>query len=298
MTAISTNGGRIIRRCGRCVHLTSIESNKSNRRHCSRPSKKLQPRRRRPAMKRQAKLSVAMIARNAEGQIGYVLDSVKWADEICLADTGSIDNTMEEARKHGANVISIEFDGFGKARQKAVAMTSHDWVLSLDSDEIVTPELHKSIEGFLEHCDEYAGTEFSRVTNLCGHWIRYSGWHPEYVFRLFNKNKAGFDDSPVHESIKYNGKIKRVSGSLLHYSYPNLEVYSRKAREYARLGALRKKELSIFTKIIFLVLKPFVSFIRKFIIQRGFMDGLPGLWIACFTAGGQFLKYYYALRKN
>jgi glycosyltransferase involved in cell wall biosynthesis len=249
-------------------------------------------------MKRRAKLSVAMIARNAEGQIGHVLDSVKWADEICLADTGSADNTMEEARKHGAIVTAIEFDGFGKARQKAAAMTSHDWILSLDSDEIVTPGLKQSIESFLEDCDNYTGAEFSRVTNLCGHWIRYSGWYPEYVFRLFNKNKAGFDDSPVHESIKYNGEIKRLAGNLLHYSYPDLRVYMHKAREYARLGALRKKELSIFTKILFLILKPFVSFIRKFIIQRGFMDGLPGLWIACFTAGGQFLKYYYALRRD
>ncbi len=249
-------------------------------------------------MKRRAKLSVAMIARNVEGQIGRVLDSVKWADEICLADTGSVDNTMEEARKHGANVISIEFDGFGKSRQKAVAMTSHDWILSLDSDEIVTPELHKGIESFLEDCDEYAGAEFSRITNLCGHWIRYSGWYPEYVFRLFNKNNAGFDDSPVHESLKYSGKIKQISGSLLHYSYPNLKVYMRKAGEYARLGARRKKELSISVKLLYMLLKPIVAFIRKFIIQRGFMDGFPGLWIACFTAGGQFLKYYYALRRD
>jgi glycosyltransferase involved in cell wall biosynthesis len=250
-------------------------------------------------MKMRAKLSVAMIARDAEWQIGRALDSVKWADQISVADTGSRDRTKEVVEGHGASVKSIDFSsGFGRAKQEAVAMTSNDWVLSLDSDEVVTMELKESIEKFLLECDDYAGAEVSRVTNLCGHWIHYSGWYPEYVLRLFNKKYAEFDDSPLHESMKYNGKIKRLSGNLLHYSYPDLAVYVRKTKEYARWGAMKKMQLPVFIKLFYMLIKPPIAFTRKFLLQRGFMDGLPGLWIACFTAGGQFLKYYYALRRK
>ncbi|HDS01403.1 MAG TPA: glycosyltransferase family 2 protein [candidate division Zixibacteria bacterium] len=250
-------------------------------------------------MKRRAELSVAMIARDAEGQIGRALDSVIWADEICVADTGSRDRTKEVAARFGARVASVDFSsGFGRAKQAAVRMTTNDWILSLDSDEVVTPELRRSIEQFLLDCDAYAGARVGRITNLCGHWIHHSGWYPEYVLRLFNKKHAGFDDSPLHESIKFNGKIKRLSGCLLHYSYPDLAVYVRKTREYARWGALKKRQLPVFMKLLCMLIKPAAAFIRKFLLQRGFMDGLPGLWIACFTSGGQFLKYYYALRRK
>ncbi len=246
-------------------------------------------------MARRAKLSVVMIARNAEKQIGRTLASISWADEICVADTGSEDDTKGEAEKYGARTRSISFNGFGKAKQNASSMATNDWLLSLDSDEVVTPELRKSISEFLEDCDGYAGAEFSRITNLCGYWIAHSGWYPEYILRLFNKNLAGFDDRLVHESIKYNGKIKRLDGDLLHYSYPSIKTYLHKTREYSELAAASKKSRPLAINILSMLIKPGLVFFKKFILQLGFLDGLPGLWIAGFSAYGQFLRYYYAI---
>lgn len=246
-------------------------------------------------MAKRAKLSVVMIARNAAMQIGRTLASVSWADEICVADTGSEDDTKGEAEKFGARTRSINFTGFGKAKQDASAMASNDWLFSLDSDEVVTPELKKSISDFLQDYGNYAGAEFSRITNLCGHWIFHSGWYPEYVMRLFNRRHAGFDDRLVHESIKYNGTIKRLEGMLLHYSYPNLKTYLHKTREYAELASISKKERPLPANILSMIFKPGLVFIKKFILQLGFMDGLPGLWIAGLSAYGQFLRYYYAI---
>ncbi len=243
-----------------------------------------------------AKLSVAMIARNAGDQIGNALKSVAWADEICVADTGSIDNTKKVAEKYGAKTISIEFEGFGKARQQSVAMASHDWILALDSDEIVDDHLRASIIRFLENPHDYIGAEIPRVTNLGGKWIMHSGWYPEFVFRLFNKNHARFNDADVHESLIFDGRIRRLEGRLLHYSYPTLSVYLKKVYSYAELASRSRRKNPWILNLIYMLVKPLFVFFRKLIIQKGFADGLPGLWIAVLSAYGQFLRYYYALR--
>jgi glycosyltransferase involved in cell wall biosynthesis len=247
-------------------------------------------------MKKRAKLSVVMIARNAAHQIGRTLQSVKWADEICVADTGSSDNTIAKAEQWGAKTKSISFEGFGRAKQEAVRMASHDWILSLDSDEVVTPELKQEIRRFLSADEDYVGADLGRVTNLCGHWILHSGWYPEYVMRLFDRRHCRFNDRKLHESVIAEGRIKRLSGRLLHYSYPNMQVYLNKSHDYARLGALSKASLPAILKLIYMFAKPLIVFLKKLVVQRGFLDGVPGLWIAALSAYGQLLKYYHALK--
>jgi glycosyltransferase involved in cell wall biosynthesis len=237
-----------------------------------------------------------MIARDAARQIGRTLESVKWADEICVADTGSRDDTIEMAEQWGAKTKSITFEGFGPAKQEAVKMASHDWILSLDSDEVVTSQLSREIIRFLEAHKDYVGAEFLIVTSLCGHWVFYSGWHPKYIRRLFNKRYARFNDRKLHESVVFDGKIKKLPGLALHYSYPNIKTYLDKLRQYAKLGAQSKASLPAMLKLICIFIKPVIEFLRKLIIQRGFLDGLPGLWIAAFSAYGQLLKYYHALK--
>lgn len=244
------------------------------------------------------RLSVAMIARNAENQIEASLKSVDWADELCVADTGSADNTKDSAERCGARVASISFEGFGPAKQKAVEMTSHDWVLSLDSDEVVTSGLKRGLRGFLTNPAGYDGVEFVRVTNFCGHWILHGGWYPEYVLRLFDKRKANYNDKLIHESVGPVEKIKRVEGHLLHFSYPDLKSYLAKLKEYSRLKAEADREVAFLKKFLFLFIKPGLVFVKKFIFQKGFADGLPGLWIACLSAYGQVLRYLYGLTQR
>ncbi|NIP43829.1 MAG: glycosyltransferase [candidate division Zixibacteria bacterium] len=245
-------------------------------------------------MKREP-LSVVMIARNEEKNLERAIESVSWAEEICLMDTGSTDRTVVIAGELGAKVDQIKFEGFGKAKQAAAAMASHDWLFSIDCDEQVSPELRDSIEKFLMDTEDYCGAEISRLTNFCGKWIFHSGWFPEYVLRLFNKRKAGFNDRYVHEGIRTNGRIRRLDGHLLHYSYPDLRHYLGKVHQYAQLAALQKQPKPLILDFLSLAFKPPFIFIKKLIIQRGFFDGLDGFWIASITAYGQFLKYYYVL---
>jgi len=241
-------------------------------------------------------VSVVMIARDAEKTIARALHSVSWADEICVADTGSSDNTMRVARQCGAVVKSIAFEGFGAAKQSAVRMASHDWILSLDSDEVVAPKLAAAIRSFLAESGDFAGAEFGRVTSFCGQWILHSGWYPQYVFRLFDRRRAEFDEQKVHESIICRGKKKRIEGLLWHYSYPDIKSYLAKTRAYARLAAESRRRLPLELKIIFMMIKPLLVFLKKLIGQCGFLDGPAGLWIACLSSYGQLLRYYYAIK--
>jgi len=241
------------------------------------------------------KVSVVMIARDEEHNLERVVESVRWADEICIADTGSVDNTIEKARELGAKVTKVKFEGFGATKQKAVEMASHDWIFSIDCDEVVSQELKKSIIEFLENTIDYTGAECNRITNFCGKWIKHSGWYPEYILRLFNKNKTRFNDKLVHESVIRSGKIARLEGDLLHYSYPDLKNYTAKAKEYALLNACQKRNTPFVINLLSLLIKPIFAFFKKLIIKRGFLDGFAGLQIAGVTAWGQFLRYYYAL---
>lgn len=249
-------------------------------------------------MNERRKLSVVMIVRDAAERLPEVLKSVEWADEICVADTGSLDNTLEIAHKHGAVTKQIEFKGFGKAKQEAALMATHKWIFSLDSDEVVSDKLRDAILRFLENCDDYIGAEFSRVTNFCGKWIYHSGWYPEYILRIFNSEYARFNDKVIHESIESEGKIKRIEGDLLHYSYPTLNIYLKKLDEYARLGAQLKRSKPQVVNLLSMVMKPIIVYIKKLIIQRGFLDGKAGLKIAQLSAYGQYLKYKYALTQE
>lgn len=238
-----------------------------------------------------------MIARNAARSLPEVLESVGWADEICVADTGSSDNTKEIADKFGAKTGSIQFEGFGRAKQEAVNMAAYDWVFSLDSDEVVSPELRDSILEFLRNPGDFAGAEFSRITNFCGKWIKHCGWYPEYIMRIFDKKRGRFNAKQVHESVELNGKITRLNGDLLHYSYPDIDTYKRKLDEYARLGAKAKKNSPAVLNFIYMLIKPLIVFLKKIIFQAGFLDGWAGWRIALYSARGQFLKYKYALKK-
>jgi glycosyltransferase involved in cell wall biosynthesis len=241
------------------------------------------------------KVSVVMIARNEAHNLKRAIESVQWADEICIADTGSTDDTYEIAIGLGVKVSKIKFEGFGPTKQKAVEMASNIWVLSLDCDEAVTPELKQSILSFLENTSDYAAAEFNRITNFCGKWIKHSGWYPEYILRLFDKDKTGFNDKLVHESVICTGKIARLEGNLRHFSYPDLKNFTTRAREYALLNARQKKDTPAIINLLNLLVKPILTFFNKLIIKRGFLDGFAGFKIACMAACGQILRYYYAL---
>jgi len=237
------------------------------------------------------------MARNEAKNIARCINSVHRLGKVIIADTGSSDSTKDIAASLGAEVHSIEFDGFGKSKQRACSFADSEYILNLDADEMLTPKLCREIKTGIERESGNSIFALPRLTNFCGHWVFHSGWYPEYVERLFKRDSARFSDDVVHESLIHDGDIKRLSGPLLHYSYPNMKSFLRKMNEYSELGAEKYRKSGGKMAIFKLLINPPVRFMKKLIVDRGFLDGYIGLWIAVLSALGQFQKYWYVLRR-
>ena len=236
-------------------------------------------------------LSVVTITKNEEKNLPRCLKSVQFADEIVVIDTGSTDRTIEIARETGAKVYRPEWKGFGPAKQEGVNRASGEWVLSLDADEELTPELAAEIQRVTNDKHEFAGFYMARRTRFLGRWIYHCGWYPDYLLRLFRKTKGGFDGAIIHEQIRVEGKCGRLVGEILHYSYPSLESYLEKSNRYTTMGAEQAFRQGKRAGISAIALKPIATFIRHYIIKRGFLDGMEGLIISVLSSISVLVKY-------
>ncbi len=237
------------------------------------------------------KISAILITKNEEANLERCLRSVEWTDEIIVVDSSSTDRTVEIARRFSAKVFSPEWKGFGPAKQYALEQATGDWILSIDADEEVSFTLKNEILQLLEGEPEYCGYNLPRKTQFLGRWILHSGWYPDYVLRLFRKAEGCFTKALVHEKVEVQGDSGKLHNPLMHYSYPNLEDFTHKMDNYSTLGAeelyKKGKDISAFKAAI----KAPVSFLRKYIIQRGWKDGWEGFLIAYLTSTGTLLKY-------
>ncbi len=237
------------------------------------------------------KISVVIITKNEEKNIAQCLESVKWVDEIIVIDSESEDKTVEIAERYGAKVFSPEWRGYGPAKQEGVKQTSHDWVFSIDADEVLTTQLTDEIQTLLSQDDMCDGYLMPRKTNFMGRWINHSNWYPDHVLRLFNKTKGGFNSNLVHEAIEIEGKKAYLKNDLLHYSYPTLDEYFRKSNIYTRMGAedlLAQGKKSGFFGIC---IKPIAAFIKHYFLKKGFLDGMEGFLISFLSAVAVMVKY-------
>ncbi|MFV0282466.1 MAG: glycosyltransferase family 2 protein [Castellaniella sp.] len=237
------------------------------------------------------RLSVIIITRNEAGHIGECLDSVAFADEIIVLDSGSTDATCEIARARGARVeISPDWPGFGPQKNRALALATSDWVLSIDADERVTPELALAIQQAVRAPDAQA-YRIARLSNFCGRWIRHSGWWPDHVVRLFMREEGRFTDAAVHEHVEVRGRTQTLPGHFLHYPYASLEVFIDKINRYSTEAARSAFERGRRTT----VLGPFGhgvwTFVRHYVLRRGFLDGWQGLVLAGMAGTGSFYRY-------
>lgn len=236
-------------------------------------------------------LSVVVISKNEERNIRRCLESVAFADEIILIDSQSVDNTRNIAEEFGAKIYSPEWNGFGPAKQEGVRRASHNWILSIDADEVVSPELKDEIIKILGAESKFSGYYVPRCTNFIGRWIRHSGWYPDYVLRLFDKTKGNFNDAYVHEKVVVSGETDRLKNDLLHYSYPTMEDYFDKFNYYTTVGAeelYKKGKKASWGKIL---IKPLAQFIKQFILKAGFLDGVEGFLISFLSAVAVMVKY-------
>ena len=236
-------------------------------------------------------VSVVVIAKNEAHNLPRLLSTVSWADEILVADTGSNDDTAKIASEAGAKVINLEWEGFGLTKQRAVAAAANDWILSLDADECLSPELQKKIIKLKQVFQEEAAYRIKRVSWYLNKKIRFCGWQSDMPIRLFNRKKANFNDKVVHEGVKTSGEIRTISATIFHYTYPHLADHLNKINLYSGLNVKEKYKPGKKYSILGAVFQGFWKFIVMYFIKFGFLDGKIGFLLSFNSAYGQYLKY-------
>jgi glycosyltransferase involved in cell wall biosynthesis len=238
------------------------------------------------------KLSVIIITKNEASNIQACLDSVSFANEWIVVDSGSTDATVAVARAAGATVIETEdWPGFGPQKARALAAATGDWVLSLDADERITPELAREIEQTIQEQGTVEAYEISRSSWYCGRFIRHSGWTPDYVTRLFKRNSAKFSNDVVHERLIVNGRTRKLKASMLHYSFRDFSQVLRKIDNYSTLSAQQAHAKGKRAGVGKAVLHGLWAFIRTYFLKLGFLDGPHGLALAISNAEGSYYRY-------
>ncbi len=234
------------------------------------------------------KLSVVIITLNEEQNVTRCLQSVQWADEVLVLDTGSTDRTVEICQSLGARVVKSEWLGFGKTKRLAVEQARYDWILSIDADEEVTPALQKRIQNLLHAPDPTIAYRIKRQSFYLGQPIRHAGWQKDFPLRLFNRKHGNFNEKAVHESVVFNGQVAFLSEPLNHYTYPTISAHIQKMDRYTSLSV---GEQSKAVSIVGALLRGLFKFFKMYVLQAGFLDGRVGLVLCLNSAFGIYLKY-------
>ena len=237
------------------------------------------------------KLTVTVITYNEAEHIQHALESVAWADEIIVVDSGSTDRTVELARPMATRVIVRDWPGYSDQKNFAADNASHDWVLSVDADERVTPELAAEIRGVLSRGPHARGYRVRRVSWYLGRWIRSTDWFPDYQLRLYDRRRGRWLGRHVHESVSSDGPVADLRGELLHYAYRDLAHHFQTMDRYTTLAARQMFEDGRRAGLFSLLVHPPAAFLRNYVLKAGFLDGIPGLIISAMNAHYVFLKY-------
>jgi glycosyltransferase involved in cell wall biosynthesis len=237
-----------------------------------------------------ANLSVIIITKNEAVNIRACIESVAWADEIIVVDSGSSDATVEICRELGAQVYVHDWPGFGMQKNRALGYATKDWVFSIDADERVTHELREEIQSAMQR-GQAEGYEIPRLSSFCGRYMHHSGWYPDYVLRLFRRGSGKFSDDLVHERVIVNGAIAKLQQLLLHESFRDLEQLLAKINHYSTASAQmlhRKNRTASLKKAVGHALW---AFFRSYFLRAGFLDGREGFMLAVSTAEGTYYRY-------
>lgn len=237
-------------------------------------------------------LTAILITRNEEANLEDCLASLDGlATQIVVVDTQSTDRTLVIAQRYGALISSPpDWPGFGPQKNRALDLASEDWVLSLDADERLTPELRAEIKGVLDkpQTDCYA---IPRLSWYCGRFMRHSGWTPDYVDRLFKRGSARFSTDLVHERLIPKGPVLRLKNQMLHYSFMNLAQVQEKMERYSTASAQQAFARGKTASPLKAILHGAWSFFRTYILRAGFLDGPQGFSLALANAKGSYLRY-------
>ena len=237
-------------------------------------------------------ISVVIIAKNAASQIAACIDSVVFAAEILVVDSGSEDETRAIADVRGCRLIEKEWLGFGRQKQFAVSEAAHDWVLCLDVDERVTPQLQESIRAAMAS-QKYKAWRMPRRNRFLGRWLAHGEGYPDWSLRLFHRQFASWSNDPVHEAVITTADVGSLEGDLLHDSAEDVSTYLAKQNRYSSLHAEALFQQGVRAGYLKLFLSPLARFIKFYFFRRGFLDGGPGfahVAVGCFAAFAKYAK--------
>ena len=237
-------------------------------------------------------VSVIVITRDEEANIAECLASVSFAREIVVVDSGSRDRTIELARAQGARVAQTQdWPGFGPQKNRALDLATEPWVLSIDADERVTPELRAEIVRAVEGAGGPDAYAMPRRSSYCGQYIAHSGWYPDRVVRLFRRGSARFSPDAVHERLVTQGAVGRLAGDLLHTTYPDLETMLEKLNRYSSASAGMLHAEGRRSSLAGAVARGLWAFFRTYVLRSGWLDGRMGFVLAVSVAEGTYYKY-------
>jgi glycosyltransferase involved in cell wall biosynthesis len=234
-------------------------------------------------------LSVVIITKNEAANIARCLESVPFAAEKIVLDSGSQDTTVAVAKSHGAKVYCEEWRGFYRQRIRATELASHRWILSLDADEAISPELAEEIKFILSSPEQACAYALPRISFHLGRWIHHGGWYPDWQVRLFDRQKAKWQDGEVHERVVAEN-VKKLNNPIRHWVFQDISDQVETNNRYSTLGARQLAKSGQRFSWIRLLVKPLGKFVETYIWKRGFLDGAPGFFIAISAAYSMFLK--------
>ena len=237
------------------------------------------------------KISATIITFNEERNVARAIESLRCCDEILVLDSGSNDRTVEIATKLGARVVEASWHGYAAQKNIAAELAASDWVLSLDADESLSEALEAELWQIKKNGPKFDGYTVPRLAQYLGRWILHSGWYPDRKVRLFNKHKAQWIGEFVHESVTVDGPVGHLKSNLLHFTCSSLSEHVRSINNYTTLAAqelVSRGQNAGFGRLLF---DPPWTFLRAYVLNRGFLDGVEGMAIAYMAAFYNFVKY-------
>jgi glycosyltransferase involved in cell wall biosynthesis len=236
-------------------------------------------------------LSAVIITQNESENIAGALESVAWIDDVVVVDSGSSDDTLAIARNYTDRVTTHAWEGYGSQKNHATGLAAHDWVLSLDADERVSPELAREIQEVMSTGPSMQGYRIPRTTRYLGRWIRSTDWYPDHQLRFYDRRVASWNTRYVHESVSIKGRVGRLRSEIRHFAYRDLSHHLSTIDRYTTLAVKQMLADRQSANWLDLVGHPPLVFLRNYLLRRGFCDGLPGLIISLMNSYYVFLKF-------
>jgi glycosyltransferase involved in cell wall biosynthesis len=240
----------------------------------------------------QLTVSAIVVCFNEEKNIGACLESLRWCDELVVVDSFSTDGTVEICRRYTDRVLQRAWAGYVDQKAYALSQATKDWVLVVDADERVTPELRKEIKQALARDkDNYAGYALPRLVFYLGRWWWRGGWYPNYGVRLVRRDRATWGGYEPHDKILVDGRVRRLRHPLHHFTYRDIDDHTQRINRYTSISAQELRKRGRRWRLADALLRPAWRFLRCYFLKRGFMEGFAGFYVAVTAAMSVFLKY-------